>query len=91
MCGKKRGRIKGNTWWWGEEVKEAVSRMKEAHKVMCLSSTEENKRRYKRSKSKARKAVSKPMREKVEETLTELLNCPYGMFWLVSGLKTDSK
>ena len=27
VCGKKRGRrSKGDTWWWNEEVKEAVSR-----------------------------------------------------------------
>ena len=35
VCGKKRGRrSKGDTWWWNEEVKEAVSRKKEAHKTM---------------------------------------------------------
>ena len=45
VCGKKRGRrSKGYTWWWNEEVKETVSRKKEAHKAMCQSSTEENKR-----------------------------------------------
>ena len=48
VCEKKRERmIKGDTWWWNEEMKEAVSRKKErsTHK-MCLDSTEENKRRY---------------------------------------------
>ena len=26
VCGKKKGRrSKGDTWWWNEEVKEAVS------------------------------------------------------------------
>ena len=34
-CWKKRGRSKGDTWWWNEEVKEAVSRKKDAHKAMC--------------------------------------------------------
>ena len=28
VCWKKRGRSKGDTWWWNEEVKEAVSRKK---------------------------------------------------------------
>ena len=37
------------------------------------------------------KAVSKAMRGKVEEALTELQNCPNGMFQIVKGLKTDSK
>ena len=32
VCGKKRGsRGKGDTWWWNEKVKEAVSRKKDAH------------------------------------------------------------
>ena len=42
-------------------------------------------------KNKTNKAVSKEMREKAEEALTELQYCPYGMFRLVKGLKTDSK
>ena len=42
-------------------------------------------------KNKAKKAVSKPMREKAEEELTVLQNYPYGMSWLVKGLRTDSK
>ena len=41
VCGNKRGRrSKGDTWWWNEEVKEAVSRKKDAHKAMCQNSTE---------------------------------------------------
>ena len=31
------------------------------------------------------------MREKTELALTELQNCPYGMFMLVKGLKSDRK
>ena len=73
-CVGKRGKTsKGDIWWWNEEVKEAVprkngevkeavSRKKEAHKAMCENSTEENKRRYKSMKNKAKKAVSKVMR-----------------------------
>ena len=64
VCGKNRGeRSKGDTWWWNEEEKKTVSRKKDAHKVMCQNSTEENKRKYKNMKNKAREAVSKPMRE----------------------------
>ena len=66
MCGKKS---KGDTWWWNEQVYEAVSRNKDAHKVMCWNSTEENKGRDKSMKNKARKPVSKVMIEKAEEAL----------------------
>ena len=49
-------------------MKEAVSRKKEAHKVMYQSSIEENKRM---NKSMKNKAVLKAMIEKAEEALTE--------------------
>ena len=39
-------------------------------------------------KNKAKKAVSKAMREKAEEALSEYKNFPYGMIRLVKGLKT---
>ena len=54
MQGKKRGGGKVDTWWWNEEVKEAVSRKKEAHKAMCQNSTEENKGRYESMKNKGK-------------------------------------
>ena len=53
-CGKKRGRkSKGDTWWWNEEVKEAVLWKKDAHKAIHRNNTEKNKRRYKSMKNKA--------------------------------------
>ena len=58
---------------------------------MYQNSTEENKRRYESMKNKENKAVSIAMREKAEEALTGLQNCPNWMFRLVKGLKTDSK
>ena len=42
-CVEKR--VGGDAWWWNEEVKEAVSRKREAHKAMCQNSTVENKMR----------------------------------------------
>ena len=81
---EEKGRIfKGDTWWCNEEVKEAVSRRKEAHKAMCHNSSDENNGRYESMKNEAKKAVLKAMREKAEEALTELQNCPNGMFRLV--------
>ena len=35
VCGKKRSRSKGDTWWWNEEVKEEISGKKVTHKAMC--------------------------------------------------------
>ena len=73
VSGKKmESRSKGDTCRWNEEVKEAVSRKKEAHKVMCHNSTDENNCRYKIMNNYAKKAVSKVMREKAGEALSEL-------------------
>ena len=47
LCGMKRGRSNGDTWFWNEEVKESVSRNKDAHKEMCQNSYGDNKRRCK--------------------------------------------
>ena len=41
--------------------------------------------------NEARKAVSKAMREKCEEVLSELKKCPNEMFRLVNVLRTDIK
>ena len=60
MCENKKGRSKGDTWWWNEEVNEAVYWKKEAHKAMSQNSIEENKRRY---ESLKKKAVSKAIQK----------------------------
>ena len=59
--------------------------------AMCQENTEENKWRNKGTKNKVMNAVSKAMREKAEEVLTELQNCPNGMFGLVKVSKTGRK
>ena len=87
VCGKKRGRrSKGDNWWWKKEVKEAVSRKKDAHKAMCQDNTDKNKR-HKSMKNKAKKAVSKAMKEKAEEALIEYTNCPNWIFRLVKRIE----
>ena len=68
VYGKKERGSKGDTPWWNAEGKEAVLRKKDAQKAMFKNSNEENQRRYKSIKYKA---VSKAMKEKVEEALTE--------------------
>ena len=72
VCGKKMGwGIKGDTWWWNVEVKDAISRKKDTQKTMCQNSTE-NRNRYESIKNKVKKAVSKAMRVKAEEVLLEV-------------------
>ena len=44
----------------------------DAHEATCRNSSDENRNRYNGMKNKANKSVSKAMRKKVEERLTEL-------------------
>ena len=74
---------KGYTCWWNEEVKEAISRNKYAHKAMCGNSADEIRIRY---KSMKQKAVSKAMIEKAEEMPSESKGFPNEMLRLLKGL-----
>ena len=43
LCGKKNVRKNGgNTWWWNEEVRNAIARKKETFKTFCKTGLEEH-------------------------------------------------
>ena len=46
------------TWWWNEEVQESIKEKKEAKKALDKIREENNNKRYKEKKSKAKKAVA---------------------------------
>ena len=72
VCGKMKGRRdQGDTWWCNKDVKKAIARKKDAHKEMYKSGTEANKARYKNMKNRAKKVVTKAMKEAAEQELTE--------------------
>ena len=72
VCGKMKGRRdQGDTWCWNNDVKEAIARKKDAHKEMRKSGTEANKARFKNMKNRAKKVVTKAMKEAAEQELRE--------------------
>ena len=92
VCGKKKGRRdRGDTWWWNEDVKEAIARKKEASKEMCKCETETNKARSKNMKNRAKKVVSKAMKAAAKRELGELSKHPNRVFKLVKSMKKDGK
>ena len=92
VCGKKKGRRdRGDTWWWNEEVKEAIARKKEVYKELCKDRTEENKARYKTMKNRAKKAVAKAMRKEAEQELCKLSENPNEVFKFVKSMKKDGR
>ena len=70
VCGWNRD-YKGDALWRNKEIKIMISRNKDVHKAMCQNSTEENRSKGKRTKNKAKKAVSEEMREKATEALSQ--------------------
>ena len=56
----------------GREGSDTVARKKDAHKEMCKSGTEANKARYKNMKNRAKKVVTKAVKEAAELELREL-------------------
>ncbi|XP_068728698.1 uncharacterized protein [Montipora capricornis] len=60
VCGKKKGRRdQGDTWWWNEDVNEAIVRKKDEHKEMCERGNDANKARYKNMKNRAKRWLQK--------------------------------
>ena len=56
VCGKKRGRKNhGDTWWWDEEVKEAIQQKKVAYKKVCKNDQRKTKLDIRISKIEQRK------------------------------------
>ena len=62
-----------------------IARKKDAHKEMCKSRTEANKARYKNMKNRAKKVVTKAMKEAAERELRELSEHPNKVFKLVKS------
>ena len=92
VCGKKKGRRdQVDTWWWNEDVKEAIARKKDAHKEMRKSGTEANEARYQNMTNRAKKVVAKAMKEVAERELRGLSEHPNKVFKLVKSMKKDGK
>ena len=53
-------------------MKEAIARKKNVHKEMCKSGSEVNKARFKNMKNRAKKVVTKGMKEAAEREPKEL-------------------
>ena len=51
LCGKTKGREdRGNTWWWNEQVKDAIDRKKKEFKLWCTNRSTESKNKYRKAR-----------------------------------------
>ena len=67
-------RDQGNTWWWNEQVKEAIDRKKKAFKTWCKNRSAENKSNYRKARNRTKKMVAKAMKHAAEEEMKVLYN-----------------
>ena len=81
----------GDTWWWNEEVKEAIQQKKVAYKKMCKNRSEENKSKYKNIKNRTEKVVANSMRKETQKELAKLNKKLNNIFTLVKFIKKDGK
>ena len=92
VCGKKKGRRdQGGTWWWNEEVKEAIARKKDAYKELGKNRTEENKARYKNMKNRAKKVVAKAMKKEAEQEVRDLCENPNKVYKSLRLMKQEGR
>ena len=92
LYGKTKGRRdQGNTWWWNEQVKEAIDRKKKAFKTWCKNRSAENKSNYRKARNRTRKVVAKAMKQAAEEEMKVLYNKSNDVFKFVKFMRRDGK
>ena len=92
LCGKKIvRRNRGDTWWWNEEVSDAVTEKKKAYKELCKNRTEENMAKYRKKRNITKKVISKAMQKEAEKEIEDLHRHPNKVFKLVKIIKKDGK
>lgn len=73
VCGWTKGKCRhGETWWWKEEVREAIDKKREAFKQMRANKNDGTMQVYKESKKEAKKAVAKAMAEEANNVMDDI-------------------
>ena len=90
LCGKTKGRRnQGNTWWWNEQVKEAIDRKKKAFNTWCKNRSPEN--NFRKARNQTKKVVAKAMKQATEEEMKVHCDKPNEVFNLVKFMRKDGK
>ena len=92
LRGKTKGRSdQGNTWWWNEQVKEAIDWKKKACNTWCKNRSPENKNNNRKARNQTKKVFAKAMKQAAEEEIKVLYDKPNEVFKLVKFMRKDGK
>ena len=87
---KEGGEDRGNTWWWSEQVKDAIDRKKKAFKLWCTNRSMECKINYGKARNETKKVIAKAMKQEAEE-MTVLCTKPNDVFKFVKFMRKDER
>jgi len=91
ICGVSKGKPQhGETWWWQQDVQDAIKRKKESFKKWKKEPSEENKRHYQKDKKGAKKAVANAMKSEAEKELVEIGRCKNVIFQKIRMMRKES-
>ena len=92
MRGKAKGRgNRRNTWWWNEQVKDAIDRKKKAFKLWCTNRSTESKNSYKKARNKTKKVIAKAMKQEAEEEMSVLCTKPNDLCKFVKFMRKEGR
>ena len=90
LCGKTKARVdRGNTWWWNEQVKDAINREKKAFKLWYTNRSAENNNKYRKARNETKKVIAKAMRQEAEEEMNVLCTKPNDVFKFVKFIRKE--
>ena len=91
LCGKTKAKDdRGNTWWWNEQVKNAIDRKKKAFKLWCMNRSAENENKYRKARNETKKVIAKAMRQEAEE-MNVLCTKPNDVFKFVKFMRKEGR
>ena len=92
MCGKTKGRgDQGNTWWWNEQVKDAIDCKKKAFKLWYTNRSMKSKINYRKARNETKKVIAKAMKQEAEEEMNVRCTKPNDVFKFVKFMRMEGR
>ena len=92
LCGKTKARgDRGSTWWWNEQVRDAIDRKNKAFKLWCTNRMMKSKINHRKARNKTKKVIAKAMKQEAEEEMNVLCTKPNDIFKFVKFMRKKGR